>query len=126
MKFSELPVNVQQQLRHEQEVLADIRINEPYEVLFHNPQGTRYFRARRCVKAWADDKGNSMPFGGGSEWHISYGRMAFRRYRSCMGTPEYELVEGPSYRKSANGTEIPEVLATKVEVLELARKIGIV
>ena len=45
-------------------------INSAYEVLLYNQPGTRYFHARRHQNSWYDDKGNYMPFGGGSEWTL--------------------------------------------------------
>lgn len=125
MTLSELPIEVQERLAKDRISLAEQNINTPYEVMLHNADGTRYFSARRKQEAWYDNKGNYLPFGGGSHWSIIYGAVQFRRYRSPLGTIEYELTHGKTYFKSANGTEIPKCVATKKEVISIAKAIGI-
>lgn len=125
MKLTELPQEVQGQLAFERTTLKHKCINTAYRVELYNEEGTRFFTARRCCCCWNDDKGHSMPFGGGSYWLIAYGCVQFRAYKSCVGTREYELCNGKCYGKSANGTEIPSRLATKKEVLALVKQIGI-
>lgn len=125
MKFSELPTDIQLILKSEQATLSERNTDTPYRIVLYNKEGTRYFVAVRRVKCWADNKGHCMPFGGGSEWAIRYGKMAFRRYVTPAGTTEYELTEGVKFRKSANGTDIPARVKSKAEVLEIAQKIGI-
>lgn len=125
MKLAELPQEAQEQLKFERTTLKHKCINTAYRIELYNEQGTRYFVASRCCQSWNDDKGNYMPFGGGSYWSIQYGAVQFRSYKSCVGTREYELCNGKRYGKSANGTEIPSRLNTKKEVLELVKKIGI-
>lgn len=125
MKFSELSIEWQEQLTKDRKELAGRNINTSYEVVRYNAAGTRYFRARRVQKSWNDDKGNSMPFGGGSYWTVAYGAVQFRAYRNCMGEREYELCDGNKYSKSANGTVIPSRVATKKEVLEILKAIAI-
>lgn len=125
MIFTELPIEAQQDLLNQQAVIAKIRINTSYEILLYSADGTRYFIARRVQSPYYDGKGHYMPFGGGSKWTIRYGRMQFRKYRTPVGTIEYELVRGSSFKKSANGTEIPDAVETKAEVLAIAKQIGI-
>jgi hypothetical protein len=58
MKFSELPIEVQEKLNAERLDLRNHQINNKYEVLLYNPSGTRYFHARRRQNSWQDNKGN--------------------------------------------------------------------
>ena len=125
MNLSELPIEVQNQLAKERLALANTVVNNQYTVKFYNSDGTRYFYARRSQEPWWDNKGNYMPFGGGSHWNIVYGAVQFRCYKSCMGTREYELCDGKRYTKSANGTVVPGCVATKKEVIAIAKQIGI-
>lgn len=125
MKISELPTEVQEQLARERQALARKKVDTPYEVELYNADGTRFFRARRVQHAWGDDKGNYMSFGGGSHWTVTYGAVQARSYRSPMGTMEYELSLGKAFGRSANGTVIPKAVATKREVLDIAKAIGI-
>lgn len=125
MKFKELPIEWQEQLTHDRKRLAGRNINTNYAIVCYNATGTRYFRARRVQRAWNDDKGNSMPFGGGSYWTVAYGAVQFKACRNCMGEREYELCDGERYTSSANGTVIPARVATKKEVLEILKAIGI-
>ena len=125
MQFNELPSEMQAQLNAER--LALPTINEPYRVLVHNPAGTRYFEAKRCQREWRDNSnGNYMPFGGGSYWTIRYGEVGWRRVKHLMGGGyDVELTQSKCFCKTINGTDIPKSVATKAEVLSLARKIGI-
>lgn len=125
MKLSDLSQSWQDQLKASQLLLCQKNRNTPYEVTRYDKNGTRYFYARRCCKSWNDDKGHSMPFGGGTYWTIAYGRVAFRGYINPCGETEYELCDGPRFNKSMNGTVIPSEVATKKEVLALLAKIGI-
>lgn len=124
MKFSDLPIEIQQRLNCERLNLRNRSINSAYEVLLYNQLGTRYFHARRHQNSWSDDKGNYMPFGGGSEWTLQYGCIGFSRKKQVMGY-DYELCRGKTYSKSANGTIIPASVKTKKEVLSIAKAIGI-
>ena len=124
MKISELPADTQQRLNDERSKLGNRMINNAYEVLLYNQSGTRFFSARRQQSSWQDDKGNYMPFGGGSEWTIRYGRIDVVRREQVMGY-DYELMHGKVYSKSANGTVIPSSVKTKKEVLSIAKSIGI-
>lgn len=125
MKFEDLPLAVRDKLQAERIKLANHRVNTAYAIELYNESGTRYFRAKRCCQCWNDTNGNYMPFGGGTYWVISYGKVQVRAYKSCMGTQEYELYNGKRFDKSANGTVIPTQLNTKKEVLEIINKIGI-
>ena len=124
MKFDELPTATQQRLNRERLELYKHSVNSAYEVLLYNQAGTRYFHARRCQHSWSDDKGNYMPFGGGSEWIVKYGCVGFSRERQVIGY-DYELRCGKCYSKSANGTVIPTSIKTKQEVISIAKNIGI-
>lgn len=124
MKFSELPTDTQQRLNDERSKLSNRTINNAYEVLLYNKSGTRFFSARRHQSSWQDDKGNYMPFGGGSEWTVRYGCIGFVRRKQVMGY-DYELGYGRVYSKSANGTVIPSSVKTKKEVYDVAKAIGI-
>lgn len=42
-----------------------------------------------------------------------------------MGMVEYEIILGKSFRRSANGTDIPKTVATKKEALDIAKAIAI-
>lgn len=125
MKISELPTEIQAQLAKDRQALAKKKVDTPYEVELYNTEGTRYFRARRVQHAWNDDKGNSMRFGGGSHWNVAYGAVQASGYLSPVGTIEYELGLGKTFRRSANGTVIPKAVATKKEVLDIAKAIAV-
>lgn len=125
MKFSELPIEVQQDLKNQQAALAKKRINNSYKVLLYNESGTRYFWARCHPASWFDGKGHYLPFGGGSSWSVRYGKVQFRRYKSPLGTDEVELVKGGFFDMSQNGTRIPQEVKTKAEVRAIAKQIGI-
>ena len=124
MKFSELPIDTQQRLNDERSKLSNRSINNANEVLLYNQSGSRFFSARRHQSSWQDDKGNYMPFGGGSEWTVRYGCVGFARKKQVLGY-DYELAEGKLYSKSSNGTVIPSSVKTKKEVLSIAKSIGI-
>lgn len=125
MKLSELPEDVQLKLHNSMIDLKNHEINTSYEILKYNEQGTRYFYANRIQKSWSDNKGNYMPFGGGSEWAIKYGAVQFRSYLDPMRCVEYELYKGKTYSKSLNGTIIPKSLNAKKDVLNLIDEINI-
>lgn len=124
MKFSELPIEVQEKLNTKRLALRNHQINDAYEVLLYNQSGSRFFYARRHQRPWQDDKGNYMSFGGGSEWTVRYGCVGFARRKQVIGY-DYELVKGKLYSKSSNGTVIPSSVKTKKEVILLVHKIGI-
>lgn len=124
MKFSELPIKTQQRLIKEQSDLCNHSRNDAYEVLLYNQSGTRYFYARRHQAPWCDGKGNSLPFGGGSEWTVRYGDMRFTIVKQVIGHG-VELLMGGTYSKSANGTIIPKTVKTKREVMDIAKAIGV-
>lgn len=123
-KFNELPVEVQERLKNEQLNLCNCSFNNSYEILIYNQSGTRFFRAKRYQNSWQDNKGNYMPFGGGSQWIIKYGCMGFIYKKQIMGY-DYELTYGTCYNKSKNGTIIPNSVKTKKEVIEIIKSIGI-
>lgn len=121
--ISDLPAEAQAYLNRELAKLKDI--NEAYRIELYNESKTRFFRAVRHQHEWHGGDGRYMRWGGGSEWSICYGKMSFRSYKSCMGTTEYNVVHGQTFKKAMNGTVIPSYVATKKEVLEVAKAIGI-
>lgn len=123
--INDLPIEVRNELYAKRAKLSKKwHINSAYEVRFTNAEGTRYFHARRVCVPWSDDKGHCMNYGGGTYWMVSYGVIKARKERHPMGC-SYEWGESsPRFTKSANGTEIPSKVATKKEVLEIAKKIG--
>ena len=124
MKFSELPPEIQEKLN--KEILARRRhVNNSYTIYIHNESGTRYFSAHRRQFPWSDNKGNYLPFGGGSRWEIRYGVVQWHRTRDPFGGVDYEWFDGKMYRTSANGTPIPSTLPTKKDAIELIKRIGI-
>ena len=125
MLFSELPLSIQERLTAERKTLHLKNHQDPYNVVAYNAEGTRYFRARRCVRSWRDDKGHSMPFGGGTYWTISYGPVQFRAVKTPVGTADYELCDGKPYRLTKDGTAIPPKVATKAEVMKILKELNI-
>lgn len=125
MKFSELAKEVQDRLIKEKKSLHSKNINTSYEVLVYNEAGSRFFNARRVQGSWQDNRGNHMPFGGGSKWIIQYGEIGFRTYRNPCGEVDAELCMGRVFGKASNGTQIPKSVGSKKEVLELINQIGI-
>ena len=125
MKFSELPVETQKILNEEREEIRGKTINTDHLIHLYNKDDKRYTYARRHCRSWDDDKGHSMPFGGGSYWTLSYGKVQFERYRNPLGQRDYRLCDGVTFRKSANGTVIPSTVATKKEVINIINQIGI-
>ena len=124
MRFSELPLAVQESLADAKNRLHLKQVNTAYEILVYNKTGTRYFNARRVQDSW---QGNDvyMPFGGGSKWAIKYGEIGFKTHRDPFGGIDAELGMGRRFDKSANGTVIPQFVASKREVLALLTAIGI-
>lgn len=119
--LSDLPEDIQSKLRGQRLKLKDEWYqNDSYNICFVNNEGTRYFRATR--KALSGQYG---PFGGGSQWIISYGKILFGVGQVIMGIPQYEWKKSGIMSKSKNGTIIPKVVNTKKEALEIAKSIGI-
>lgn len=127
MKFEELPAAVQDELKRKQSALHSRSVNTSYDICFYNERGTRYFKAHRNQRAWTDDRGNSMPFGGGSEWRIYFGAVQFHSQRDPFGGILWELCDGKRFTaKVVDGVKvaIPATLKTKKEVLQLAAALG--
>ena len=126
MLLSELDANIQQKLKVERtELHSKWKVNTPYQICFTNAEGTRYFSAVRKQSPWNDDKGHYMNFGGGSCWHITYGKILWSTTKNPVGETEYVWVKSSKiFGKSLNGTIIPSTLPTKAEVLKLAECIG--
>lgn len=126
MKYSELPQEAREQLEsNKASFIESNTCNNSYRVQLISENGTRYFVATRHQSSWNDNKGNYLPFGGGSTWTITYGAIQFQRVKNPVGGYDYEWCLGKMFGKSANGTEIPKELKTKKEVIELVNKIGI-
>lgn len=133
MKLHELPQEIQDKLNADRDNWKGHIASGAYGVTAYNSFGTRYFTAtRRCV-GWADTKGHSMPFGGGTYWEIRYGEMKWRHSvrRDPLGQryDEYYWVHSTSYAKVTNPetgevVEIPHTLDTKKEVMALLKKIA--
>ena len=127
MTLAELPQKIQDELNAERKQLyITMAKNDPYNITLVNEAGTRYFTARRKCESWNDDKGNYMPFGGGSHWSIAYGEVRWDRRRNPVGEYDYFWVlSNKRYGRSKNGTEIPGRVATKKEAIAIAQAIGI-
>lgn len=128
MTLDDLPEKIKNELLEKRLILCkEWFINNAYDVCFTNLEGTRYFTAYRKQSSWNDDKGHSMPFGGGSQWHIRYGAILWRTTQNPLGGKEYEWCKSSkkTFAKAANGTIIPNTVASKKEVLDIAKKIGI-
>ena len=125
MKFNELPMEIQEQLNSERDAIKGKCINTPYEIHIYNADGTRYFYAHRVSISWNDDKGNYMPFGGGSYWEVRYGVVQIEAYKNPIGQRDYRLCYGRTFGKSMNGTIIPKRINKKKDVLAIIKSIGI-
>lgn len=126
MELKDLPISVQEELLAERTLLhTKWKVNTAYKVLFTNLEGTRYFSATRECIPYYDNKGNYMPFGGGTQWRIKYGRILWSIGKDPMGGKTYWwLASGKTFSKSINGTVIPTKVSTKKEVMEIVKKIG--
>lgn len=116
MRFSELPLAVQNALNEQLHKLRDT--NNATTVLLYNIQKKRFFEAHRHVLSSKYGR-----LGGGSYWSIYYGEIGFKK-RVNMGFEYYEIAYG-RFGKSANGTVIPKTLDKKQEVIELVKNIGL-
>lgn len=127
MLLSDLDQKVQEKLLKERaELSTKWHKNTPYEVSFTNLEGTRFFKAVRKQDSWSDDKGNYMPYGGGSHWYICYGKILWATERDPFGEKTYYWKKSnQTFGKSSNGTVIPKLVATKKEVMDIAKQIGI-
>lgn len=123
MNFNELLTDVQNKLIQDRKELKNKNVNNAYHIELYNEEGTRYFVATRKCQAYSDNRGNYMPFGGGSVWKITYGCVQFKSTVD-FGIKTYELCSGKTYGKR-NGVEIPRTLNTKKEVMELVKKLEI-
>lgn len=128
MEFNELPQEVQQRLLEESKNLSKKNQNTAYRISLYNPNGTRHFFAIRKQLQWSDDKGNYMPYGGGSYWYTYYYVVGFKAYKDVLGEIDYKLVDSVSCKnvilKNGEKVQVKGVFKTKSEVLELVKKIG--
>lgn len=123
---SQLPQEYQDQLAKMRSELKDE--NTPFAITLHSKNGRVAFYARRCQHAWENHRtGNRLNFGGGSYWTIVCCPIQWRPRKDLMGGGfSLELCDGPRYGKYGKDDKaIPRQLATKKEVLELAREIGL-
>lgn len=112
MKFSELPIDVQERLNENSSTCQTEHQYRISYLLIQYGRNTLFF-STTGLKPWNDDKGHYMPFGGGTSWVIRYGCVQFKLVRNPMGQIDYELCNGKVYGKSANGTIIPNSLPNK-------------
>ena len=123
--LSELPVDIQDKLKEERTNLYKTwKRDEAYHICFTNKEGTRFFLAtRKSVPSYVSDR----PFGGGSYWVVRYGKILWDSKQSPVGPVLYEYFwkKGQCFGKAQNGTVIPNQVATKKEVLAIAKEIGI-
>lgn len=126
MTLNDLDFDIKNKLvEQRKELCSKWKKNDSYNICFTNEEGTRYFRATRVVSSWNDDKGNYMPFGGGSCWKIRYGKIKWATEKDPLGGTVYSWVQSrETFSKSVNGTVIPNEVKTKKEVLEIAKQIG--
>lgn len=118
----DLPMEYQEELARLRANLRDE--NTPFSVTFYNKSGRIALIARRCQHSWEDHRtGNHMNFGGGSYWTIVCCSIQWKPVKDLMGNGfSLELVNGKRYgRYGADNKVIPAELATKAEVLALAR-----
>ena len=126
MKLDDLDIEIKNELLEQRkELCSKWKQNSAYDICFTNTDGTRYFKAKRVVLSWNDDKGHYMPFGGGTYWQIRYGKIKWATEKNPIGGTVYVWVQSrETFSKSANGTVIPNEVKTKNEVLEIAKQIG--
>lgn len=126
MKLDDLDIKIKNELLEQRkELCSKWKQNSAYDICFTNTDGTRYFKAKRVVLSWNDDKGHYMPFGGGTYWQIRYGKIKWATEKNPIGGTVYVWVQSrETFSKSANGTVIPNEVKTKKEVLEIAKQIG--
>ena len=123
MKLSELPQDIQDQLKEERKQLyIKWRRNTSHEVCFTDKEGTRYFYASRKL----DNPTPGMGCYGSSTWYIRYGKILWGTRELGWGfDPIYEWrCTGQIFGKSANGTEIPRWVKSKKEVMAIIKAIG--
>ena len=128
MTLQELPQEIQNELNAKRANLyKDWFQNDAWNVVFTNKEGTRYFSAYR-----RNDFGqfNAGKWATQGWWEVRYGKILWDAnvHRNPLGECETEYFwkrTNKIFGKSANGTEIPREVHTKAEVLEIAKKIGI-
>lgn len=117
--LSELPEEVANEMREKRKIYANsICRNSSYEYCVVNEDCTRFFSASRTY-GWDGYKSY------GNTWHITYGSISWKFSKRLFGLYEPEWCKGKTFGKATNGTEIPKMVGTKKEVIELAKKIGI-
>lgn len=120
MKFSELPIRVQEQLKKDMIELKGKSYHNQHNIEFYNKFCTRYFVAVRDT--WNKEKDKCCPYGGGSMWKIYYGIVGFEKYKHKEEI-KYRLSNSIPFSK-VKDYEIPRSVKTKKEVLEVVNKIG--
>ena len=120
MNLSELPQNIQDQLREERtQLYIKWRKNTPHEICFTDKAGTRYFYAKRKLDSTL---GGAY---GSSTWHVAYGKILWDIRTIGYGIEYHEWkMTNQKFGKSSNGTVIPSRIKTKKEVMAVAKAIG--
>lgn len=132
MKFNELPINEQERLRAERLNMHNHPTNTPFLIEVYSEDGMRKFSAERYQYAYKDNKGGYLPFGGGSQWKISYSGWAWGfdiqrdDFNKCVKVPINIWPRRFSYKTFEDGTrvEVPRVVKTKKEVIALIKELG--
>lgn len=117
--LSDMPEMVANEMREIRKNLKkDWARNDSYHVCFVNEDGTRYFMANR-------ENGFDGYTSGNNHWNIRYGKILWDFEKNPMGMFEPIWIKGKTFGQAKNGTMIPKQVATKAEVMELVKKIGI-
>ena len=94
MKLDDLDIEIKNELLEQRkELCSKWKQNSAYDICFTNTDGTRYFKAKRVVLSWNDDKGHYMPFGGGTYWQIRYGKIKWATEKNPIGGTVYVWVQ---------------------------------
>lgn len=103
MKLDDLDIKIKNKLLEQRkELCSKWKQNSAYDICFTNTDGTRYFKAKRVVLSWNDDKGHYMPFGGGTYWQIRYGKIKWATGKNPIGGTVYVWVQSrETFSKSA-------------------------
>ena len=122
MKFEELPIEVQEQLRAEIAAQANTISDSPFSLKIYSKNGKRWIYAYRCVGDCVNKNGNPWRLGGPQNWTIQYGAVQFESYRNPLGEKSWRLCESKVFSsktlEDGSVLEIPRTLHKKAEVLE--------
>lgn len=113
MHFCNMSQEVKAKLLEERRSLCNTRTVDNDEwIVLYNEEGTRCFEAQKV----------SSPLTGRNFWRIAYGNVTL--HEDCDGNPIWTLNRAALYRRVWNGPEIPYIVNTREEALEIARRIG--